>query len=100
MSELDFLVTGRCEIEVSASSKESYWIARIDRLGALSFFKNMKEVNVFPPTPLTKRILKAVDAIHYDAAYYLAKSWETKKPWDSEEGRNLWWSMKKKVEGS
>jgi hypothetical protein len=98
-NDLDMILTGRGKIELSASSKDNYWIIEIARDGNIRFLKNMKPVEEFPSTPLTKRLTNAVKAIHADAVTYLVSAWEQGKPgpWDTEEGRKAYWALRDKI---
>ena len=96
--DVSFTVTGKGEIELLAESKAHGWIVVITKDGNIRFLKNLKEVDAFPSTPLTKKLIAATNAIHHDAVAYLVKYWETGKPWDDQEGRAAWWKMKEKVE--
>ena len=98
MASVDFTVTGSGKIELLAESKDIAWIVQITRDGNIKFLRNWKEVEAFPSTPLTKKLAAATEAIHDEAVKYLAKSWEQGKPLDDQEGREMWWQMKKKVE--
>ena len=97
-SELDFTVTGRGEIELLAESKDTAWIVVISKGGNVRFLRNMKVVESFPTTPLTKRLVAATEAILPEAVKYLDESWKQGRAWDTVEGRESWWRMKKAVE--
>jgi hypothetical protein len=98
MSDIDFTVTGSGKIELLAESRGIAWIVQITKDGNLRFLRNMREVDAFPSTPLTKRLVAATTAIHRQAVAYLTKMWEQGKPLDDPEGRQAWWDMKKAVE--
>jgi hypothetical protein len=97
--DVDFITTGSGKIELSASSKDNYWIVEISKDGSVRMLKNMKEVSEFPTTPLTKKLVAAAKAVHEDAVTYLVKSWSQTppKPWDDEAGRAIQWKMREKV---
>jgi hypothetical protein len=97
-SELNFTVTGRGEIELLAESKGIAWIVVISKGAEVRFVRNSKTVDSFPATPLTKRLVAATEAILPDATKYLEESWKQGRPWDTVEGREYWWRMKKTVE--
>jgi hypothetical protein len=97
-SELCFTVTGRGEIELLAESKGIAWLVVISKDGEVRFSRNIKVVDSFPSTPLTKRLVTATEAILPEAVRYLDESWKQGRPWDTVEGRESWWHMKKIVE--
>jgi hypothetical protein len=96
--DVSFTVTGSGKIELMAESAENLWIVQITKDGNIHFLRNMKSVEAFPSTPLTKKLIEATAAIHREAVEYLIKSWEQGKPWDDQEGRQAWWRMKERVE--
>jgi hypothetical protein len=98
MADLSFTVTGRCQIELLAESRGISWIVEISKDGKIRFLRNMKEVEAFPSTPLTKRLVAATGAILPEAVAYLARSWEHGRPLDDAEGKAAWWRMKDIVE--
>jgi hypothetical protein len=98
--KVHFTVTGKGQIEVSASSSGNFWLIQISRDGEIRRLRNMKEVKEFPRTPITRKVNAAATAIHPQAVAYLERCWEQNppRPIDDQPGRLAWWEMKQKVE--
>lgn len=87
MPDIGFSVNGLTrKVELYAESAKNNWIITIDRDGSVEFLHNMRPVEGFPSSRLTKKLTNAAEILHPEIVAYL-----------NNPNNELWWKIKNRV---